>query len=201
MKIIGICGSSGSGKSTVCLCFEKLGIPILDCDKIYHELVEKPSDCLSEIGEVFGSDLIENGYLDRKKLGKIVFNDRKKLDLLNRISHLHVKLQLKKRMLELSAESYPACIIDAPMLFEAGLDRSCDAVIAVVADQKVQLSRICARDCIDEESATLRLSNQISSEELKTRADFVIENNGTLSDLEVQCNKVLNLILTTEGEE
>lgn len=98
MKIIGLCGSSGSGKSTVCKYFFERGFPVLDCDEIYHHLVESPSDCLVEIGERFGTHLIQNNRLDRVKLGNIVFCDPEKLAILNEISHRHVIFELEKRI-------------------------------------------------------------------------------------------------------
>lgn len=200
MKIIGICGSSGSGKSTACKYFQENGIPVLDCDKIYHELVESPSECLTEIGETFGKDLIQNNSLNRKKLGNIVFQDPAKLALLNEISHRHVILELEKRIQDFSKKDQNACIIDAPMLFESGLDKRCDVVIAVISDEKIQIRRICERDGIDEASAKKRLQNQKNAEVLKELADFVIVNNGTYQELLLQCEQTRNKIFTEKGE-
>lgn len=201
MKIIGICGSSGAGKSTVCSYFEQFGFAILDCDAIYHELVNAPSDCLTELGKNFGEDLIEGGRLDRNKLGQIVFSDKNKLRKLNEISHRHVKLQLEKEIKRLKASDVEAAIIDAPMLFEAELDKRCDLVIAVISDEASQLSRICERDGIGREKALKRLSNQISADELIKKANIIIENKGDLSDLQNQCKEIKEIILGTEGEE
>lgn len=200
MKIVGICGSSGSGKSTVSKYFQEHGIPVLDCDKIYHTLVESPSDCLAEIGEKFGNDLIQNGYLDRKKLGNIVFQNREKLEILNEISHRHVILELEKRIAEFSKSNLKSCIIDAPLLFESGLDKRCDAIIAVISDEKQQIKRICERDGIDEASAKIRIHNQKDANTLSELADFVIHNNGTYEELLLQCEKIRNKIFTKKGE-
>ena len=200
MKIIGICGSSGSGKSTVCKIFAKKNIPVLDCDVIYHRLVNAPSDCLTEIGETFGKDLIVEHKLDRKKLGKIVFADRGKLELLNKISHRHVFLELQKSTDQFRAEGYQACVIDAPMLFEAKLDDYCDLVIAVVSEEEKQIERICLRDGICAEEAKKRLKNQIPAKTLKEKADFIIENNDTHEALELQSETLINTILNEKGE-
>lgn len=200
MIVIGICGSSGSGKSTVSDYFRENGIPVLDCDEIYHELVEAPSACLTEIGKQFGMDLIRNNRLDRRKLGEIVFQDQEKLFLLNEISHRHVICELEKRITEYARNHHKACVIDAPMLFEAGLDRRCDAVIAVICDEAKQIERICARDDIDEEKARKRIINQKSADELKELADYVIINNGTYEELIDQCDRLQNLIFTVKGE-
>ncbi len=200
MKIIGICGSSGSGKSMVCRFFSENGISVLDCDEIYHKLVETASDCLYEIGENFGTDLIEGGTLDRKKLGNIVFSDSEKLKLLNKISHRHVMNELTKQIERFSKKGFSACVIDAPMLFEAGLDNRCDVIIAVISDLNLQLQRISRRDGINPDIAKKRIDNQISNEMLRERCDFVIENNGTYEELKLQCEKLLNTILTAKGE-
>lgn len=200
MKIIGICGSSGSGKSTVCKYFLEKGIPVLDCDEIYHGLVEAPSDCLTEIGLQFGKDLIRNGRLDRVKLGNIVFADPAKLSILNEISHRHVIRELEKKIAEFSKADKKACIIDAPMLFEAGLDARCDFIVAVACDEHLQIERICARDGIDLERAQKRLKNQKGALELANLADYVLVNNGTYEDLILQCDNLLNMIFTEKGE-
>ncbi|MBR4288948.1 MAG: dephospho-CoA kinase [Clostridia bacterium] len=200
MKIIGICGSSGSGKSTVSDYFRKCGFPVLDCDEIYHALVEAPSPCLDEIGENFGEDLIQNGCLDRVKLGGLVFRDPDKLQLLNEISHRHVIMELEKKISVFTEQDLPACFIDAPMLFEAGLDQRCDAVIAVVCDECKQIERICARDGIDEVRARNRIANQKKPDELVALADYVIKNNGTNSELIQQCEWLKKMIFTEKGE-
>lgn len=200
MKIIGICGSSGSGKSTVSNFFRESGFPVLDCDEIYHALVEAPSPCLNEIGENFGADLIQNGRLDRVKLGSIVFQDPDKLKLLNEISHRHVISELEKKISGFKQQNLAACFIDAPMLFEAGLDQRCDLVIAVVCDKSKQIERICARDGIDEACAEKRLANQKKPDELMAMADYVLTNNGTKQELIQQCEWLKKTIFFEKGE-
>ncbi len=194
MKIIGICGNSGSGKSTVSRFFEENNLPVLDCDIIYHRLVDAPSTCLDEIAKHFGKDVISSGQLDRKKLSAIVYNDRNKMLLLNEISHRHVKEQLEESIKQMEKENVKGCVIDAPMLFEANLDQRCDYVIAVVADDEVKFRRLKLRDNIDPEVAKKRISNQISDEELKSRANIIIENNGTQEELHKKCIEVLKSI-------
>ena len=191
MKRIGICGSSGSGKSTVCDAFRNQGIPVLDCDQIYHEMVSYPSDCLREIGERFGSEYVKGGFLDRKKLGPVVFADLNKLKLLNEISHRHVISFVEKKTEALEKNGCAMCVIDAPLLFESGLDQRCDAVIAVISDEELKISRICARDGIDRQAAKKRISSQLSDKELRNKADFIIENNGTVKDLLETCKLLI----------
>ncbi len=201
MKVIGICGSSGSGKSTVCEFFRKRGVPVFDCDEIYHELVNTPSDCLFEIGKAFGTGVIADGKLDRAALGEIVFHDKKKRLQLNEIAHRHVVLKLKSLIKDSENSGEEFCLIDAPLLFEAGLERICNLVCSVISSENEQIRRICLRDGISEEKARLRISNQISKEELMKRSDVVIENNGNITDLERYCYILLEKIYELEEIE
>lgn len=191
MKVIGLCGSSGSGKSTVCRFLSAKGVKILDCDVIYHEMINKPSPCLDAIGAEFGQNLILNGVLDRASLREIVFSDPKKIKKLNEITHRFVKDELKVRIQNLRNENVKYCIIDAPMFFEAKLDLWCDFICAVIAKQEIKIERICARDKITVQQAQIRLNNQISDQFLVSKADFVIENNSGKDDLVYQCEKML----------
>ena len=191
MKIIGICGRSGSGKSTVCKLLSKFGAIILDCDQIYHNLVSASSPCLDEIRRRFGDKVVKNNSLDRKSLGAIVFNDIEALSDLNRISHHYVKEELKKQLEILKSKKVSVAVIDAPMLFEAKLETWCDLVCAVIATPEKQIERICHRDLITSEQAEARVKNQLSETELRKKASFVIENNGDLMELEKQCNRLL----------
>ncbi len=190
MIIVGICGSSGSGKSTVGLIFQGFGAAFFDCDKIYHDLVSAPSECLNAIGERFGYDLIQNGSLDRKKLSDIVFSDPLALSELNQITHRFVLDALRELIDAERKKDAPMCVIDAPLFFEAGLEKWCDFVIAVISDEKQQLHRIHRRDGISEDLARLRIQSQIGNDELIARSQFVIENTGSILDLELQCNNI-----------
>lgn len=199
MKIIGICGSSGSGKSTVCSILSSFGAQILDCDQIYHELVSKRSPCLDEIAREFGDFLIVNDRLDRAALAKIVFSNPDRLARLNQISHHHVLIELKNRISILKSKSCELCIIDAPLLFESGLDTWCDFVCAVVASEALQVSRLHERDKISEEEAKLRLQNQISTEDLQKKVDFVIINDGDFDLLKDRCKDFIGTVFNQKG--
>lgn len=201
MKIIGICGQSGSGKSTFAALFKKRNIPVLDCDKIYHSLINSPTPCLDEIGERFGKNFTQDGVLDRKALGKIVFNDSDLLKELNRITHRYVLDELLKYITQFKSESKVACVIDAPMLFEAGLEKWCDVVCCVVASKERQMDRICRRDHITKKEAEIRISNQMESDDLLRKCTVVVYNNGDISELDRKCNQILNqLNLLHEGD-
>lgn len=201
MFVIGVCGGSGSGKSTVSACLKSFGGVVLDADGIYHELTSCPGDCLDALTEAFGSDIAENGSLNRRKLGAIVFQDEKKRLLLNKISHAFVIREMDKRLQEAEGQ-FPFAVIDAPLLWEAGLDRRCDHVIAVVAEEKERVRRIVSRDGISPEKALARIHSQIPDEDLIRRCDLVIHNDGSQQELEQQCRTILKQIgLMNEKEK
>lgn len=195
MKIIGICGTSGSGKSTVCSILEHHGVAVLDCDKIYHELTGAPSDCLRAIGKAFGDDLIREGKLDRAALRPIVFSDPEKLHDLNQLTHRFVLEELSSKLDKLRTKGQKICAIDAPLFFEAGLDTWCDVVCAVISPEEEQIQRICKRDGITKEDAKERVAKQIPSSVLREKVDVVIENKKDIAHLEMECRNLIARVL------
>lgn len=189
MRVIGLCGRSGSGKSQLCKIAMKHGIKVVDCDKVYRELVSYKSDCLLEIAEHFGNDVIKNSALDRRYLAPIVFSDQNKLNLLNKITHKHITAEIKNIFSNFSNSDI--VILDAPTLFESGLNSICDFIIAVVADDSVAIQRIVKRDNISEAEAIARLSNQKTISFFDENCDCVIHNNSTLEDFEKEAEKLI----------
>lgn len=176
MVIIGLTGGSGSGKSTIAGLLKQRGYNIIDADKISRAVVEKGKPALREIVDEYGEGvLLENGELDRKKLGSIVFADRGELLKLNKITHKYiteiVKQQLKDSKSDIS-------VIDAAALKESGIIDMCDHVIAVIADKDVRVKRIMKRDGVDEKSALARINAQEPDAKYIQYADFVINNSG-----------------------
>ena len=194
MKIIGLCGGSGSGKGSVAKMFLNFNIPSIDADKVYHELTDKPSECLSELSSVFGKEILnEMGGLDRGALGKIVFygdkaeERRKKL---NTISHRHVLVKIREIISEYREKDYPAVLVDAPLLFESGFNTECDCIILVFAERETRIKRIVERDGITPSLAEKRIDAQIPDEELKSRVDYVIDNSGPFAKTYGQVTKI-----------
>lgn len=157
-KIIGLTGGSGSGKSTVAAALRSLGAFVIDCDKIAHENMLKGGIAYNEIVEAFGGSILAaSGEIDRKSLGNIVFNDKRALERLNRITHRHITDRVKALA---DKSDSKITVIDAPLLYQTGLDRLCDSVWVTDAPYDVRLKRIMERDGITREAAESRLKNQ-----------------------------------------
>ena len=199
MKVIGLCGGSGSGKGTVAEIFSVFGIPSVDTDKVYHELTSRKTDCLDALVNEFGSVILNNeGYLDRRALSSIVFGDgaattrRKKL---NEITHRFVLDKTRELLRDYEEMGAKAALVDAPLLFESGFDKECDIIVAVIADMNTRIDRIMLRDGISENAATLRVKTQLPDDYLSSRADFIINNSGTLDEVEKAVTEIAEKIL------
>ena len=192
MLVIGLTGPTGAGKGAVASIFERYKIPVINADRVYHELISPPSSCLQELVQSFGKHiLLPDGNLDRRALGSIVFNDPAARERLNAITHRYVMEEVKSQMERLRIEGVPVAIFDAPQLFEADAHRACGAVISVLADRKLRLERIMARDGISAEDAMRRINAQKSDTFFKTHSDYIIENNGAIEMLAPQVHRIL----------
>ena len=188
MKVIGLCGGSGSGKSAASELLEKLGIPHIDADQIYHTLTSYESDCMRALVSEFGTTVMNSdGSLNRDHVRELVFsgNDRnEKRAKLNEITHRYVLSEIDKQIEIYRVSGRKAVVADVPLLFESGFNEKCDFMVAVVADEAVRIDRIVRRDKITEEQAKARINAQISTEELISKVDFMLENNGDLGEFE-----------------
>ena len=171
--IIGITGGTGSGKTTLLRLIEAAGGVILDCDSIYHQLLETDPELQTAVAKHF-PNAVENGKINRKALGSIVFQDAQALATLNVITHAAVKNAVVRQL-----ETKPAlAAIDAIGLFEGQLDGLCDVTVAVTAPQPARIARIMARDGISEEYARNRISAQHDDSWYQSRCDYTLENDG-----------------------
>ena len=193
MLVIGLTGPTGAGKGAVAEIFEKrYKIPVIDADRVYHELITPPSTCLQELVEFFGKDiLLPNGHLDRRALGSIVFNDSALREQLNTITHRYVMEEVQARMERYRMDGVPVAVFDAPQLFEAGAHRACSAVVSVLADRGIHQERIMMRDNITAEAAMRRILAQKSDEFFQANSDYIIRNNETLELLVPQIHRIL----------
>ena len=195
MKIIGLCGGSGSGKGTVCELFSLYAIPSVDTDKVYRDLTAFRSPCLDALVSEFGENILTPlGSLDRSKLRLAVFGGQdadKRRRRLNEITHKHILDKTREILAEYDKEGRAFAIVDAPLLFESGFDKECDFIIAVTAHPEQRVLRIVKRDGLSPEAARARIASQISDEELSRRSDYVITNNGDIEELK---EKVLSVV-------
>ena len=180
--IIGITGGTGSGKTTLLNLLQAQGATILDCDRIYHDLLETNNDLLQAIDARFPGCVDDSG-LDRKKLGAIVFSDKAALQDLNRITHSFVHQAILARL----APKPALAAIDAIGLFEGGLAALCDVTVAVTADEETRIARLMAREGISREYALLRIRSQKDPAEFAAMCDHILENNGTKEEFHHKC--------------
>lgn len=195
-KIVGLTGQSGSGKGVVCEMFAKYGIPSIDTDAVYHELLENSQPLRDELIERFGADIAENGAIQRKRLAAKVFssNDKNALCDLNTITHKYILSKTWSIIAKYEENNYTCIIIDAPGLFESGLDKRCDVTLAVISDLEVLYERIMARDGISHKDASMRVANQHPVEYFKEHCTYFIENNGKLDELEAKVKHYVDIL-------
>lgn len=185
MKVIGLTGGIGSGKSTVSKLLKSWGARIIDTDASYHRLLKEHEGMIADLKEAFGEDIFIGNELDRQRLGSIVFRDREKLMLLNSITHPVVYEDVLRQIEE--GRHDPNCfavILDSPLLIHTHLEPLLDEIWLVTASLPVKLARIKERDHSDEEYILQKIRNQKSDEENIPFADKVIDNSGSLKELE-----------------
>ena len=193
--VIGLTGQSGAGKTTVSRVFAEEGFAVIDADIISRQVMEKGQPCLIELAEAFGCDIIrEDGSLDRKLLGSIVFSDREKLRQLDGICYPYIIYKIIRRIDELSQQGCGLIMLDAPTLFESNADDLCDLIISVTADEDIRLERIINRDNISADAAKKRFQSQYSENFFVSHSDFVIKNNKTSVILTAKAREVADKI-------
>lgn len=175
--MIGLTGPSGAGKSTVAALFGAVGFRIIDCDGLVHEL-DRDALYLEKIRETFGEEYVLDGILNRKKLASLVFSDERELARLNRLIAPFIYRIVIKRIGAAKREGGDT-VLDAPLLFEYGLESVCDATVGVVTDRKTALRRLSVRDGKSEEELLARLSAQHDESFFIARCDFIIRNGGS----------------------
>lgn len=189
MRIIGLTGGIGSGKSTVSSYLKEKGYAIVDADQIAREIVEPGSPVLSQMVQAFGADILyENGALDRKRLGSIVFSDEEKKRILDGITHGEIESRIKESIRSFTGE---VLILDVPLLFEAGMERYADEVWVVDAEDEVRISRVMDRDGFTSEEVRSRMKKQMSREEKRRRGDRVLSNSGSREKLYDQIERLM----------
>ncbi len=185
--IIGITGGSGCGKTTLLDIVREKGGLVLDCDAIYHRLLQEDSALLAAIEARFPG-VVENGQLQRKKLGSVVFSDKNALSDLNKITHSAVKADVLRQL-----QSKPRlAAIDAIGLFEGELAQLCDTTVAITAPEEMRVQRLMAREGISEEYARSRIAAQRSSAEFEALCHHTLENDRDICAFRAKCLAFLN---------
>jgi dephospho-CoA kinase len=196
MKFIGLTGGIASGKTTVRKMFEKLGAYTLDADALSHKALYQ-EDVYQKLLEHFGDDILnKNREVDRKKLGRIVINDRKELKFLESVVHPRIAEMRDAFIENVKKKDKNAVIIyDVPLLYEKKMENMFDAVIVVYVDRKTQIKRIMERDGVSFGGAEKRLKLQIDIEEKKKKAQIIIDNRGTQNDTFNQAKNIWDKII------
>lgn len=185
MLVIGLTGGSGSGKSTAAGFIREKGIKVIDADVIARRITEKGSPALFELVSAFGEEiLLSDGSLDRRAMANRIFADKDARIILESIVTKGVVKRIGELIEEERRAGTPALVIDAPTLFETGADSLCDVIWLVTAPENSRLERLSERDGISAESIRARMAGQLSDEEKAARSDVVIENNGTVRELQ-----------------
>ena len=188
--ILGITGGTGCGKTSLLKEVEERGGQVCDCDAVYHELLTRDTDLLDAIEARFPG-VVEDGQLQRKKLGAIVFADEQALLDLNAITHGAIKGEIIRRL----AEKPALAAIDAIALFEGALAELCDTTVAVCAPEEDRVRRLMKRDGISEEYARNRIRAQKSEDWFREMCAYTLYNNGTREEFEEQCREFLDELL------
>ena len=183
--IVGITGGTGAGKSEISAFLKEHGAYIIDADKISRDITSAGMPALKEIDKAFPG-VVEEGRLNRRRLGEIVFSDKEKLSLLNAITHKYIRAKTE----ELIEQADGLIVLDAPLLYEAGEERLCDKVIFVDAPERMRIERICRRDGLSEEEARRRVEARDLTL-IRNRADVVIENDGNMKKTKTEIEQFL----------
>ena len=193
MRVIGITGPSGSGKTQLTESISSLGIKAINADELYHSMLIPPSKCLDAIRFEFGDSVFKNdGSLDRNALSSIVFNDKQKLELLNKTVLCIVVERIRDIIKSLEQCGEKAVVIDAPTLIEFGFYKECDTVISVLSSESERSKRISMRDNISEEKAIERIRAQKDDSFYISNSHIVIYNNGTQEEFSSNIREIID---------
>lgn len=195
MKIIGLTGGIGSGKSTVAGMLADAGYPVVDADQLAREVVEPGQPALAELAAAFGADVLDGeGALRRGELAARAFVDKRHTELLNSITHPRIQQLRRRRFAEAEAAGAAAVIYDMPLLVEKGVDQHCDLVVVVDVEAEERVRRLVEHRGLDAEDARRRIAQQIDDDVRRAAADVVIDNNGPLADLDAQVRGLVERI-------
>ena len=180
LKLIGITGPSGSGKTSALKEIERQGGLVLDCDAVYHELLESDEELLEELSDAFPGT-VKDGCLDRAALARIVFADPAALRALNALTHRHISAEIERRLRAWAMAGGTLAAVDAIEMIGSGLAARCTATVAVLAEKETRIQRIMVRDRLSREDAERRVKAQQSDEYFIENCDYCLRNDGEQS--------------------
>lgn len=193
--VLGLTGGIATGKSTADEFFKKKQIPIIDSDKIAHNIMDVGKPAWKQVKETFGEDYLNpDQSVNRKKLGNLVFNDSAELKKLNDITHPLIYQEIQDKIKAEKDKNVPLVIVDAPILFETGGQSYCDKTLVISLPQDLQIKRLMARNNLTEDEALSRINSQMSLKEKRKLATFVVDNAGTIEELESKLEQLLKEI-------
>ena len=194
---VGLTGSIASGKSTVARRLKDRGIPVIDLDKVGHEVLRRRHEGFEPVVAAFGEAILgDDGEIDRKKLGSVVFNDPAARERLNRIVHPRIRDEEARRVAAMSAGGAMAVVTEAALLIETGQRKRFDFFVVVGCATEIQIDRLMKRDGCTLDEAKKRIAAQLSFAEKKAEADLVIDTGGTREETAAQADKLADEIAT-----
>lgn len=196
---LGLTGGIATGKTTVSQMLAQQGIPIIDGDQVAHQVLANNQSVQEQIQATFGKQLVQNGQVDRAALGKLVFGNQAALAQLNAITAPVIRETIMTEMAQAKAHQVPLIVLDLPLLYEQHYETVCDGVLVVYLPVEKQLARLMARNRLSREDALKRINSQASLAGKRDRADFVIDNQGSLDQLKAQLKTVLEGVRHKSG--
>lgn len=198
--VIGLTGGIASGKSVASRVLSALGVGIVDADQIAREVVAPGSEGLAAVVQAFGSEVLTaDGALDREKVAARVFREPDARKILQAITHPRIAVRSAERLAELAATATPYVVYDAPLLVEVGAHKGLDALIVIAADRATQIARAVARDGMTADEAERRIAAQLPLADKVAVADYVVNNEGSLAQLEAAVQDTHRRILERFG--
>lgn len=190
--VLGLTGGIATGKSTADHFFRQKKIPVIDADEIAHDLLKVDQPGYLAIKKYFGDAYFkQDGNLDRAKLGQLVFNNHHELEKLNSLTHPLISKEVERQIKNEKQKKIPLIVLDIPLLFESNAQRYCDRILVISSSEEVELKRLKKRNHLTTEEALARINSQMPLKEKEAQANYVVDNTGTINELEEKLNQVL----------